>query len=165
MILESVESSFTSEDYNTSNLDNGEDDVIENDKMTITLTTTENQKSNSNKNKTTIDLGECETLLRKFYNLSNNEILYVKKIDVFQEGMKTLKVEYEVYSKLFGKNLIKLNLTVCEKSEISISIPIIITENLNPLPIKTPKTGAVKQVTVNKNNLSFCVLIPKIASK
>ena len=34
--------------------------------------------------------------------------------------MKTLKVEYDVYAKLNGKNLIKLNLTVCEKSKISI---------------------------------------------
>ena len=44
--------------------------------------------------------------------------------------MKTLKVEYDVYYKL-GSNLIKLNLTLCRKSKISISIPIVITENLD----------------------------------
>ena len=131
MILQSVESSFTSEDYNTSTLDNGEDDVIENDKMTITLTTTENQKSNSNKNKTTIDLGECETLLRKAYNLSDEQTIYMKKVDVKQEGMKIPKIEYDVYCKLFGNNLIKLNLTVCEKTKIDLSIPFTITENLD----------------------------------
>ena len=63
-----------------------------------------------NKNMTTIDLGECETLLRNHYNLTNNETLYMKKIDIVQEGMKALKVEYDVYCKLFGTNLIKLNL-------------------------------------------------------
>ena len=77
---------------------------------------------------TTINLGECETLLRNYYNISSNETLYMKKIDIKQEGTKSLKVEYDIYWKLFGKNLIKLNLKVCEKSKISISIPIIITE-------------------------------------
>ena len=50
---------------------------------------------------------------------------------MFQEGMKTYKVDYDVYCKLFGTNLIKLNLTVCENSKITISIPFIITGNLD----------------------------------
>ena len=36
---------------------------------------------------------------------------------------------------------------------------------LTSVPIKTPKTGAVKHATVNKNNLSFWLFIFKIASK
>ena len=82
---------------------------------------------------TRIDLGECENLLRDFYNISINESLYIKKIDIYQEGMKTLKVEYDVYAKLFGANLIKLNLTICENNKISILIPIIIKDNLDKL--------------------------------
>ena len=31
---------------------------------------------------TSIDLGECETLLRNYYNISNNETLYMKKMDI-----------------------------------------------------------------------------------
>jgi len=84
-----------------------------------------------NNNMTKIDLGDCETKPRNFYNLSINESLYIKKIDIIQDGMKTLKVEYDIYAKLFGKNLIKLNLTICEKSKISISIPIEINGNLD----------------------------------
>ena len=45
---------------------------------------------------------------------------------IIQEGMEALKVEYEIYAKLFGKNLIKLNLTVCGQSKILVSIPIIL---------------------------------------
>ena len=130
-ILEIVENEFTSYNYNTSNLDNGKDEIIESEKLIITFTTTQNQKNNENNNMTRIDLGECEILLRNFYNISINETLYLKKIDIIQEGMKTLKVEYDVYAKLNGKNLIKLNLTVCEKSKISILIPIIINEDLD----------------------------------
>ena len=64
---------------------------------------------------TTIDLGECETLLREFYHISESEPLYLKKIDIIQDGMKTLKVEYNIYAKLFNK-IINLSLTVCDKS-------------------------------------------------
>ena len=80
---------------------------------------------------TKIDLGECETKLRNFYNIPDNEPIYMKKIDIIQDDMNTLKVEYDVYAKLFGNNLIKLNLTVCENSKISISIPIVINENID----------------------------------
>ena len=47
------------------------------------------------------------------------------------EGMKTPKVEYDVFCKLFGTNLIKLNLTACSTSKITISIPFVITENID----------------------------------
>ena len=29
----------------------------------------------------TIDLGKCELLLRNYYNLTNNQTIYLKKID------------------------------------------------------------------------------------
>ena len=45
--------------------------------------------------------------------------------------MKIPKIEYDVYSRLFGTNLIKLNLTVCKNNKILISIPIELDENLD----------------------------------
>ena len=126
-----IEEGFISENYNISNLDNGEDEIIKTEKIIITFTTTENQKNNKNNNMTSIDLGECETLLRNFYNISDNETLYMKKIDIQQEGMSTLKVEYDVYAKIYRNKLIKLNLTICSNSKISIFIPFIIDENIN----------------------------------
>ena len=84
---------------------------------------------------TTIDLGKCEILLRNYYNISNNESIYMRIIEVAQEGIKIPKIEYDVYSQLFGngKNLTKLNLTICGKSKISISIPMKLNENLDIL--------------------------------
>ena len=136
-ILKNIENGFTSEAYNTSDIDNGIEQILKADKLTITLTTTKNQKNNINNNindnMTAIDLGECETLIRDFYNISDNESLYMKKIDIIQDETKALKVEYNIYAKLFGKNLINLNLTMCDKSKISISIPYKITEELEKL--------------------------------
>ena len=132
-ILKKIENSFTDENYDTSELDKGKNEIIETEKMTITFTTTQNQKNNLNDNMTSIDLGECEILLRKYYNLTNNETLYMKKLDIKQEGMKISKVEYDVYCKLNGTNLIKLNLSVCQSSKISLIVPIEITDSVDIL--------------------------------
>ena len=132
-ILKKIENIFTNDNYNTSELDKGKDEIIETEKMTITFTTIQNQKNNLNNNITIIDLGECEILLRNYYNLTNDEILYMKKIEVIQEGMKIPKIEYDIYSKLNGSNLIKLNLSVCENSKIYLSIPVEIKDNLDIL--------------------------------
>ena len=132
-IIENIETVFTSDNYDTSTIDSGKDEVIEIDKMTITFTTTENQKNSTNNNLTTIDLGECEISLRKFYNISNEQTLYMKKIDVVQDGMKTAKVEYDVYYKNSDSNLEKLNLSVCENSKVTLSVPIVISENIDKL--------------------------------
>ena len=130
-ILKIIEEELISNNYDTSILDFGEDDIIEAEKLIITFTTTKNQRNNLINNMTRIDLGICENILRKFYNLTSNETLYMKKIDIVQEGMKTLKVEYDVYAKRFGNNLINLNLTLCGENKISIFIPKVITENLD----------------------------------
>ena len=104
--------------------------------MTITLTSTENQKNQNheNINTTLIILGICEDLLRQAYNISDEKKIYMKKIDIIQDGYKIPYVKYDVYSKLNGSNnLIKLNLSVCENTKIDIIIPIIISENLDKL--------------------------------
>ena len=132
-ILTTLQKTFTSENYDTSDLDNGHDEIIETEKMKITLTTTDNQKNNVNKTLTYIDLGECEELLRDFYNLTNNETLYMTKLEINQEGMKIPIIKYYVYSKLYGTNLIKLNLSECQNSKISLSIPVEIDGNLDKL--------------------------------
>ena len=128
-ILENIEQNLVSENFNTSNLENGEESIITNNKMTVTLTTTDNQKNNiDNNNMTTIDFEECENILRGVYNIPDDNKLFMKKIDVIQDGMKIPKVEYDVYCKLDGTNLIKLNLSFCQNIKIDVSIPIDISE-------------------------------------
>ena len=132
IILKNTELDFTSVNFNSSNLEEGNNNIIEFEDMTITLTTTQNQKKDKNKvNVSTVDLLECETLLRETYNISEKEKIFMKKIDVFQDGMDIQKIEYEVYSKLNGTNLIKLNLSICENTKIDISIPVILTDNID----------------------------------
>ena len=91
-ILKNIEQELTSESFVITDLDNGMDKIIEKDKLKITFTTTQNQRNNIYNNMTKIDLGECETKLRNFYHIPDNETIYMKKIDIIQEGMKTIKV-------------------------------------------------------------------------
>ena len=63
-ILENIESIFTKDNYNLSGIDNGEEQIIQTEKILITLTNIDNQKHNINSNMSTIDLGKCENLLR-----------------------------------------------------------------------------------------------------
>ena len=86
---------------------------------------------------TTIDLGDCENLLRYYYNISINETLYMKKIDIFQEDTKATKVEYDVYCKLLNANLIKLNLTACINSKILIYMPFEMNDNIDKFNISS----------------------------
>ena len=132
-VLKKIESFFTSNNYNLEYIDKGEDQIIQAEKILITFTTTKNQKNNIDSNMTTIDLSDCEELLRNYYNLTNNETIYMKKIDIIQDGMTAKKIEYDVYRKLSENNLEKLNLSVCRNAKISINIPLEINGNIDKL--------------------------------
>ena len=141
IMLRNVEISFTSDEYDTSNLDDGNEEIIKDDIMQITLTTTKKQKNNyiTNNNKmTAINLGDCEDLLRTENKIPDEKLLYMRKIDVYQEGMQIPKVEFDVYYKENNNKLKKLNLTICENSNIYLSYPVNISENPD---IYNPKSG------------------------
>ena len=133
VIIQNFESEFTSGEYDTSELDNGEEEVFEDNTMTITFTTSDTQRKNSSDNTTKIDLGKCEELLRQHYKIPDDKKLYIQKIDIVQEGMKIPKIEYNVFCKLFDSNMIKLNLTVCDNTPIDLTVPIVINEDIDKL--------------------------------
>ena len=134
-ILKNFEKGFTSENYNTSELDIGNDYITKTEKMIITLTTTDNQKNNNNKSDTSskVDIGQCEDILRRVYNISEEEKLYMKKIDVIQEGIQIPKIEFDLYSKLNGTNLIKLNKSYCADVKMELSVYVILTDDIDKL--------------------------------
>ena len=65
-ILNTIEKRFISDNYNTKDLDNGEEQIIKTEKMIITFTTIENQKN----------------------NINNNIIIYYKYLYFFMENLK-----------------------------------------------------------------------------
>ena len=127
-LIKLIEKGFQ-ENYDTSKLIDGHYEVITTEKMKVVLTALQNQKNdNYDDDNIIIDLGICEDILREYYNISDNETLYIKKIIVPQEGYNIPKVEYDIYSKL-----LKLNVTICGNNKIKIYLPIVLTENIDKL--------------------------------
>ena len=132
ILLKKIEDSLNTDYFDTSKIEEGNNNVINYEHMTVTLTTTKNQKNDEKKgNMTAINLGDCEIKLKEAYNISSNETLFMKKIEVKQEGMLIPKIEFDVYYKLNGEKLVKLNLSYCSNSKIDISIPLKIAGNID----------------------------------
>ena len=74
-LLEYIEMYFTSEYYDTEKLDKGEEEIFTVEEIIITLTTSQIQKENINKNKTSINLEQCEIILKDAYDI--NRVLYI----------------------------------------------------------------------------------------
>ena len=86
---------------------------------------------NSKTNTTSIDLGKCEKQLKNYYNISENESLYILKMDIQQEGYKIPKIQYEVYYPLnHDSKLCLLNLSICENINIDLHLPLTLNGNL-----------------------------------
>jgi hypothetical protein len=79
--------------------------------------------STKNKRISRIILGECETELKKFYDIKDKEPLYIFKADATVEGQTGPVVSYEIYYPLDGIHLNSLDLSVCEGMDIQIIIP------------------------------------------
>ena len=121
-ILQGIRSELMDETFNTTNIKDGKDIIIEEEGIKFILTSINNQINNiENKNITNINLGKCETELRNKYHISGD--IYIIKIDKEVEGLKIPKIEYEVYAYLDNNKLEKLNLNICEKIKIDIYIP------------------------------------------
>ena len=110
------------------NITNGKakDLTIKKDNVLFTISTSDNQNMNEHKNESTIKLGECENTLRLQYNISDNGTLIIFKMDIFEEGFLIPLIEYEVYNSETNQ---KLDMSFCNDSKISISIPVNIDED------------------------------------
>ena len=80
-----------------------------------------------NRNVSTIDLGECEDVLRREYDIDITEPLLIYKIDIEESNSITNKVEYSVYS-IDGT---PLDLSKCKNSPISIEYPIVNADGID----------------------------------
>ena len=118
--------------FNITELNSGLDKTIILNNKQIILTTTSNQKNNEEENNITMDLGQCEDILKNNYNISNNSSLFILQVISEEKGMKIPKMEYEIYYPLNNnEELKKLNLTYCKDIKIDISISVKIDGQLD----------------------------------
>lgn len=99
-------------------------------------TTKESQEEVSKMtNVSKIDLGECESKLKNYYNIDKDEPLLIFKLDFEREDQLTNQVEYSVYS----KDGMKLDLSVCENETIIILNPIHLNSSFD-IDLETAKS-------------------------
>ena len=118
-------------------IEKGKKIVKEQKYSTITISSTDIEKNDNSSNTTKINFEECEYKIKDEYNISRNKSLYILKIEVKQPDLKIPKINYEVYYPLFNSSLIKLNLTVCKNSNINLSIPFNLTEDVDQININS----------------------------
>ena len=79
-------------------------------------------KNKNQKSKTSyIDFGKCESVLKNYYELDQNESFIILKMDTFIEGKTGPTSVYQLFYPLYDpEKLIKLDLTPCEGEKISL---------------------------------------------
>jgi len=108
--------------------DTFEDITIDGYNSTYQISTTKNQKINIENNDgiSTIDLNECEKILKQSLNLSDNISLILLKEDLKLNISSLTQVEYEVYDP-FSRT--KFDLDKCKGLTITINTPVEIDED------------------------------------
>ena len=143
---------FISNSINIDYIDENDELIIPKNEMVITFTSTEIQKNNENSNYTTINLGECENILKKYYNISEESKLYILKIDKEQKGKNYPQIEYQVfYPSISGKMEI-LNLSLCDGTDIELSIPIVINGTIDKYNPKSNYYNDICSKATSKSN-------------
>ena len=100
------------------------------------ITNGENEKNSLNGNYdnkfnlSMVDLGECGDLLKKEYNINDEENLIILKFEKLTNIASEKNVQYEVYQPI---TLEKLNLSICSSNLIDLYIPIILSERTQNL--------------------------------
>ena len=88
------------------------------------ITKIENQKSNIELS--TIDLEDCEKIIRSEYKIPESESLIIFKTDLKTEYSPTSYVQYEIYHPY---SLKQIDLSICGEEKISINVPSQLDEN------------------------------------
>ena len=81
--------------------------------------------NNIGNNYSIIKLGECENKLRTKYELEDNDIILIYKVEIYQQGRLIPIIQYETYN---PKKRQKLELDICKDLKINLEIPVLINE-------------------------------------
>ena len=99
--------------------------IIKTENVIFQISSLNEQKGNDNPNVSSIDLGECETILKNNSGLKDDEDLIVYKIDIKNKDLSQTYVQYEIYN---PQNLELMSLDACKDISISVKIPINLNE-------------------------------------
>ena len=99
----------------------GNDTVIKTENAIFQISKVEDQKNDNNQGVSSIDIGECEEILKKKNNISLSESLIIFKSDIKNDDLSATYVQYEIYN---PNTLIKLSMEPCNKVNIVVNVPV-----------------------------------------
>ena len=79
------------------------------------------EQEKSNLYISSIDLNECEKILKEKNNIDDDESLIIFKVDIANKELSTTYVKYEIYNPY---TLEQLDLSCCDESNIKMNIPV-----------------------------------------
>ena len=122
-IIDNIKNDIEKGRINLTNLIEGDkNDLILKEKDAIyQITSTENQNNKNYEDISTIQLGECENILKAIYKIDTNLPLLIFKIDYYAPGLSIPVIGYEIFH---PKNKTKLDLNYCKNKIINFNIPV-----------------------------------------
>ena len=97
---------------------NGKNNIIETANVVFQVTTLENQTDTYYSDISNVELGSCKETLKEYYRIPEEESLIIFKTEIKTSISIQSFTQYEIYNPL---NLEKLNLSICNKTKITIS--------------------------------------------
>ena len=114
---------------------------IEGNNVSFIFTTTELEKNTlyNNSQYSSILIKNCENKLKEYYSIKNDLPLPILKIETRNNYSNFMDVHYEIYNPLNLKE--KLDLGICENTEIEIRLPIQLNDAYMKIINETKKLG------------------------
>ena len=117
---------------------NNKSTIIQTQNVIFQVSTIEQQKNNT-KNISSVDLGECEEILKKsIKGFQKGDELIIYKTDIKYEERSSTYVHYEIYNPY---SLEEMDLKICHKSEITINAPLYLSQNVEEKKENLEKFG------------------------
>ena len=117
--------------------ENKKDYIIVQNDIIYQITSSENQKNNIYDNISTIDLGECEDILKSHYHMNKDDNLIIFKIDYLMEGLNIPIIKYKIFN---PNTKTQLDLNLCNNVKINYNIPVSIPINKEDLYKYNPES-------------------------
>ena len=118
---------------------NKENKIYETQNAKFQISLSEDQKSQNKPNISSIDLGECEKIIkRKVEGLKEDDELIIFKTDIRDDNIKSTYVQFEIYHPY---TLEKIELDICNNIDININVPIYFEENTQKISQRLNESG------------------------
>ena len=125
-------------DYLRSHINSSSSQIISTENVIFQISSLHEQKENNNPNISSIDLGECEKILKNNTGLTDEEDLIVYKIDIKNEDLSATYVQYEIYN---PRTFTIMSLDICKNTQIKVNIPVNLDENTQSIYDSLSKSG------------------------